>query len=130
VADATSPRVWTATLRYGGEDRLDITRGSGYGLGLEFAPSPGLFAEYLANRRRGAFDREAQAYYLRRYRAEVEATRRARPALWRALCDRRATTLCCYCENPSACHRGALAKMLTTDGVVYEGERPMRIGDW
>lgn len=59
-------RVHTARISYGGPDRLDITRKSGTGLGLVFAPSWDLLksvidARALANVMRERFERERQA---------------------------------------------------------------------
>lgn len=59
-------RVWTARISYAGPDRLDITRKSGSGLGLVFAPSwdiltPAIEARAKAKAMRDRLERSRQA---------------------------------------------------------------------
>lgn len=118
-------RVHTATLRYTGEDRVNITRGSGTGLGLWFAPSDALLRGYQRVKRMGlggAAMATAWARYAASYREE---TARVPATVWTELTARDEATLCCYCPSPSRCHRGLLAEMLVARGATYEGEREL-----
>ncbi len=120
-------RVWTARLgAYDGPDKLDITRGSGHGVGLLFAPSTPLFASFKRAQRfpRGVDSlRREFAVYAGKYRAELCTTADRVPDLFAMLLVRDEVTLCCYCAAPTLCHRGVLAAMLGERGAVCEGER-------
>jgi len=118
---------WTARLRYLGDDRLDITRGSGYGLGLLFAPSEQLLRGFRSIARAGRtgtevmrkeFDRYAESYV-----AELRTRAIAHPRMWQDLLEKSELTVCCYCQSPVMCHRGVLARLLVARGATYEGER-------
>lgn len=122
--------VHTARLRYMGEDRLDITRGSGHGLGLLFAPSETLLNGYRKVRREverarvgSAILRARFAQYADLYATELRIAERAHPLMWTELEARGEVTLCCYCYAPTLCHRSVLARMLVARGATYEGER-------
>lgn len=122
--DATPLVVWTARLAYAGADRLDVSRWGNDPLGVAFAPSERLLYAFKALTRAGRATRAAFGAYAERYRAEMLASRAARPAAWAALRARGVATLCCYCENPAACHRRVLAALLAElDGARDEGER-------
>jgi hypothetical protein len=65
------------------------------------------------------------ALYREAYTAEMRRSfrsRRHRPA-WDALLARKQVTLCCYCVDPTHCHRTLLAGILATLGAVVVGER-------
>ena len=51
----------------------------------------------------------------------MRASYRAHRAAWDALFARPDVTLLCFCHDPTHCHRGVLATLLTRCGAVYEG---------
>lgn len=102
-------------------DALDITRGTGHGDALAFAPSPRLFLWAQSEIRHGRLER-AWPEYRDRYLAELTLSREQIPRAWAHLLARSSVTLCCYCENPARCHRYLLAAMLVELGATYEGE--------
>jgi hypothetical protein len=108
----------TASLRYDGDGRLDVSRVGGHAVGVAFAPSRELFGWS----RRQLRTRTWFAEYARRYAAELEASARERAAAWDDVLARERVTVCCYCANPSACHRTLLAAALVARGVTYLGE--------
>jgi len=112
-------RLYTSTLAYDADDRLDVSRYGGHAIGVAFAPSLELL--WWIKRRRAT--RDLLAEYMDRYRAEMRTSQRERPEAWASVlaCDE--VTCCCYCVNASACHRAALAEMLVAMGAEYRGER-------
>jgi hypothetical protein len=118
--------VFTARLAYDGADRLNITRQGGHASGALFAPSWALLRARLELRRAGRARPETWPAYAAAYAREMAALRAARPDAWAALRARPLVTLCCACENAACCHRVLLARLLATDGAVYEGERGAR----
>lgn len=134
--------VRTARLgSYQGPDAFDITRKSGKGDGLLFAPSWAILNPTLKAVRDGqeltklAMDPhndlwgrwlQSQAWgrYWAAYWREMRASRRAHRAAWDRLLARESVTLLCYCTEPSKCHRMILgAAILPGLGAVFEGER-------
>lgn len=142
--------------RYTGSDTLDITRMTAEHAptfpGSAFAPPrwllnvalgvPGARAFAHAMAPTGYVPRRAQPqaftrWYEARYREAMEpVAREGSPALEALLAranGRRGTagtagtvTLLCFCENPAACHRVMLARLLVErwpGRVSYEGER-------
>jgi len=132
--------VHTARVSYGGPDRLDITRKSGSRLGLVFAPSWGILRPALDHRR--AIERVddaaltiAQSAYLRdhvtepmwrlyaaAFTSEMRESYRQNRRAWDELLGRERAVLCCYCTEPSRCHRRLVAGILKTLGAKDEGE--------
>lgn len=104
------------------DDALDVTRGTGHGDGLAFAPSPKLFLWVKGEVRLGRLER-AWPEYRARYLEEVAASRATCAGAWGRLLARPSVTLLCYCENVLRCHRGLLASFLVERcGAVYQGE--------
>lgn len=115
--------IYTAPLRYRGDDRLDVTRTGNDPVGRVFAPSSALLLPFKALQRAGLASRSAWQEYARRYRTEMLASRRDHPDVWADVLARREVTFCCF-EVDGPCHRHLLAALLReTDGAVYEGER-------
>ncbi len=115
--------LFTSRLSYRGDNALDITRKTGTH-GLPFAPSWLLFNQYLRNKHAGKANRESWIIYREKYIAEMRVSYVASRPAWTSLLSRDIVTLCCYCVNPSACHRVVLAQdILTKLGAKYEGER-------
>lgn len=124
-------QVYTSTLSYLGEDRLDVTR-KGAAEGLFLAPSWAILLPVLKARRfarPGAGDAAAWSLYLPAYLDEMRDSYRRTPEAWRELLARETVTLCCVCnlfEWPGHCHRIVLAEqILPRLGAIYEGERPL-----
>lgn len=143
--------VFTARMSYRGADRLDVTRKSGAGHALAFAPSwailnpaielrrvaESLRAAVQAARASGADDRvesgaiaaeridaAAWALYVPAFRAEMLTSYRVHRASWDWLLEQCEVTLCCYCSDPARCHRRLLAgTILPKLGAVDGGER-------
>jgi uncharacterized protein YeaO (DUF488 family) len=115
--------LYTARLSYDGDDRLDVSRWGNHIIGSVFAPSLELLYAFRALHRAGQARREAFHRYAERYRDEMRRSYVERRAAWDELLARKTVTLCCYCENPSACHRTLLAGFLVKLGATYEGER-------
>lgn len=134
-------RVYTARVSYAGADRLDITRKSAGRDGIVFAPSwvilgPALdlmknAAASLAFEPQGSdgakfaaiVQRSAWALYSEAYRGEMRESYRAKRPAWEALLALPEVTLCCYCVDPTRCHRTLLASFLAKLGASSHGER-------
>lgn len=115
--------VWTSSLRYDGEDRLDITRSGHHAIGVILAPSTGLLYPYKQRRRR---DRQAFEQYRLAYIAEMRISYQAHRVAWDTILSLDSVTLMCYCVNPAACHRTLAANLLVAASrgkSKYEGER-------
>ena len=141
--DATCPR-WGSLLVYTariGAAGLDITRKSGRGDALAFAPSWTILRPALDARARAAEASKlwwsclaetdegpailaaAWEAYVPAYLAEMRASYRAHRPAWQALFARGKVTLLCYCTDPERCHRTLLARdILPKLGAVYMGE--------
>lgn len=142
------PRIYTARIgAYTGMDALDITRGTGRGVGLAFAPSEAILAPALDARRRAKELRDHPLLYpdpvAEADRIEAAAWTRYEPAYlaemrrsyveqrdaWNLLLVCPLVTLLCYCRAPERCHRTLLARViLPTLGCAYGGERPSQAG--
>lgn len=111
--------------RIGHQGALDITRKSGRGDGLVFAPSWAILRPALAARRSGdaAQMEAAWAAYVPAYLAEMRASYRAHRDAWERLLGRERVVLACYCTDPERCHRTLLGRdILTRLGAVWCGE--------
>lgn len=127
-----------------GDDLFDITRGTGRGDGLAFAPSTQIFHAAQAAKKRGGMRAWAEAWaaYVPCYRAEMyissgqevplalamhaaQAIDRgvvANIGAWQRLLEQPTATLLCWCET-NCCHRYLLADLLVALGARYGGER-------
>lgn len=127
-----------------GDDLLDITRGTGRGDGLAFAPSALILHAAQAAGKRGGMRAWAEAWaaYVPQYRAEMYVSSGqavplalamhaahaldrgvvANVGAWQRLLERPTATLLCWCET-SCCHRYLLADLLVALGARYAGER-------
>jgi len=124
--------VWTARISYRGLDRLDVSRKSGNETGIVFAPSWKILGPYLALRRVAPINSEQWQRYTEAYTQEMRVSYRRHRVVWEALLEGNATlagpdsetvTLCCYCVDPSRCHRTILAEILGKLGATVMGER-------
>lgn len=140
-------RVWTARLGHGGAGAMNITRGSGRGDGLAFAPSEAILRHALdarkaaeaclrkgAPRQAASIEDAAWAVYAPLYVAEMRAGYGKRDApgphreAWERLLAREIVALECYCDiekwGPLHCHRVLLARDILPKfpNVIYEGE--------
>lgn len=136
-------QVYSARISHSGADTFNVTRQSGKGDGLAFAPSKQLLFPWLAMRKkaraaeeyarlfedvRALEDIEAEQVKLfEAYRASYVAEMRDsykwnRPA-WLRLLLRPRVVLVCYCTNGTRCHRGILrAEILPRLGAQNLGE--------
>lgn len=115
-------RFHTAPMSFRGDDKLDVTRGTGGPFGQAFAPSDELLWPLIAKRKRQGLTDADWADFSDRFRAEMRESYRRRRADWEALLGGETATLCCHCPRPERCHRGLLASILVRLGAVYEGE--------
>lgn len=127
--------VWTSTIAYEGEDRFDITRGSGGASGHPFAPPEELFRRMILRRAKlqrravsyaaSAIEAERSAWedYARQYRSAMMASQKTHHDDWDALLGKSCVTLVCYCTSPARCHRSLLSQILAELGATAEGER-------
>jgi uncharacterized protein YeaO (DUF488 family) len=113
-------RVWTATYRYNGPDRLDITAKGKDHFGIAFAPTWDMVMGYKQGR-------ISEAEYERRYLELLRESWNKRPDAWQNLLGRMEVTLVCFCRSGDFCHRVLLAKLLERHfGFSYRGERGSR----
>lgn len=143
-------RVYTARVSYAGADRLDVTRRTAekhrhstgeMHPGEPFAPSRAILNPALDLMKNAAaslsfephgsdgakfaviVQRSAWALYAEAYRGEMRESYRAKRPAWEALLARPEVTLCCYCVDPTRCHRTLLAIFLAKLGASPHGER-------
>jgi len=117
--------IYTATVAYAGDDRLDISRAGGHPLGVLLAPSWPLLEGALKARRAGRLTPERWRCYEADYTREVWS--RLDDVLAR-LVGRDEVTLCCHCRE-GQCHRTVAARLLVAASggrASYEGEREAR----
>ena len=124
--------VWTARVSYRGRDRLDISRKSGDETGIVFARSWELLGPYLALRKIAPINEQDWQRYTEAYTQEMRTSYRRHRTVWEAVLEGNATlagpdsptvTLCCYCNDPSRCHRTILAGILGKLGASVMAER-------
>lgn len=117
--------IFTARLSYSGSDRLNITRLGRDPVGIVFAPSESILWPFKALKRSRRATRDKWLEYKQAYLAEMRDSQMLWPNIWRQVFWMNpSVTLCCYCENPGACHRVVLAKLVATAVEhSYEGER-------
>lgn len=72
--------IWTAPITYAGPDRLDVTRGSGAGDALAFAPSWSILRPALALLRSGRMEPNGWAHYVDAYTDEMRDSYRRQRA--------------------------------------------------
>lgn len=115
-------RVYTARIGYRGRDAFDVTRKTGPGYALAFAPSWKILGPMLRARREGT-ELAAWPGYVESYTAEMRASYRGNTLPWRWLLEQPEITLLCYCTDPAHCHRTLLAGILGKLGAEVRGER-------
>lgn len=143
--------VWTARVSSRDPDRFDVTRKSGVGDGLAFAPSWAILAPALGEMRKATrlreiadqlsgverevhrngtiqsamdIERRAWAAYVHAYTDEMRASYRVRRSAWEKLLARPRVVLVCYCVDSARCHRTVLAGILGKLGADVRGELP------
>lgn len=117
--------IYTSTVAYAGDDRLDISRAGGHPLGVLLAPSWPLLEGALKARRAGTLTYARWVRYADEYAREV--TPHA-AAVLDALREQASVTLCCHCRE-GQCHRTVAARLLVAasgGAATYEGEREAR----
>jgi hypothetical protein len=115
--------VYTARVSYGGQDRFDVTVGSGGTSGKPFAPTWAILRPYLAKRDRGEITDADWVGYVEAYRDLMRRSYVERRDAWDALLARPEVTLVCFCTDPKRCHRSILAEILVRLGANHAGER-------
>ena len=125
----------TARLGYAGADALDVALqsnlrrveagevGGHRGVGILFAPSPGLLYPYLTKRRHGTLTAADWTRYREAYENEMRAIYRRSRAPFDAVLAMGEVTLLCYCTDPTRCHRTVLAEVFAKLGADVRGER-------
>lgn len=123
--------VYTSQFRYGGVDRVDITRGSERAdpaIQAAFAPSWKLlnWGRAMLKRAKNADGRHwAWVSYEARYTEAMRGSYKQHRSTWDDLLKRKRVVLVCFCANPDQCHRRALAKILEKLGATDAGEVPV-----
>ena len=117
--------VATASMRYYGNDRLNVTTQSGGADGRPFAPSwdlhmLGRLLHHIKSN--DALVDLAWESYAERYRAEMAESQWRCVGHWETLLTRDRVVLVCYCRNWTRCHRRLLAQILAELGAVNDGE--------
>ncbi len=95
-------KIHTSTVRYAGQDRLDITVKSG---DQAFAPTWDMVMGF----KNGTISWEE---YERQYTALMRQSYAQNTARWLAVLALDEVTLVCYCRDDQECHRRLLAAML------------------
>lgn len=111
-------RIHTSSLRYGGPDRLDISRGHGQ-QGVILAPSWDLVKRYSSKYAGKPIQEVSWASYRDEYTTEMRESLRLNRDAWKALLAADELTLCCYCPKPQFCHRSVAAELLLTLAKYY-----------
>jgi len=112
--------VWSARISTGDRDAFNVTRKSGNGV---FAPSWTILRPILdLNRAKQPISNTAWQTYCRAYLLEMSQSYRINRGEWDLLLARERVVLCCYCTDPTRCHRTVLGKILAHLGGVYYGE--------
>jgi len=107
-------RIYTATYRYSGADRLDITVKGQHAFGQIFAPN----WDMVMGVKQG---RITNAQYTERY---MNILNNVPQAYYDELAKYPEITLVCFCPKGAFCHRVLLASHLATKGgFEYHGER-------
>jgi hypothetical protein len=119
--------VHTAQYRYGGPDRVDITRGGRDGTYRDlFAPTwPLLNWGRKQMKLADTVERKEWVWlaYRARYEEQMRESYKRRKRAWQAfLAERARAVLVCFCANPDQCHRRALAELLAKLGATDAGE--------
>lgn len=117
--------VFTSHFSTTDPDRVDVTRGSGSGNDLVFAPS-----WTIVRRWKRAFSeytneielKDHWQQYTRSYYRELDESRQQHPMAWVELLGRGRVVLVCYCLDARWCHRTLLGKTLESFGARFLGE--------
>ena len=112
--------LYTASINYKGEDRLDISVKTG---NLIYAPTWDL----VMGIKKGFIDKDK---YIRSYMKMMRISYNHHRLEWNELLSKDEVTLVCYCHRNTFCHRYILAYMLTRLGAVYMGERTGNNPEW
>lgn len=118
------------------DDELNVSRATGAGDGLAFAPSWDLLRPVLEHRSLlrthlaasqpllVSLEHAAWRLYERAFHAEMRESYRRQRIAWDRLLARTSVTLLCFCTDPAHCHRTLLARdILPKLGAVFAGER-------
>lgn len=125
--------VRTATVRYGGPDRLDVTVKGNDPFGKNFAPPGELLRAYLRLRMQQpgkVLPEKDWLTYAKAYKEALRERYRQNPLVFRELLQWPEVTLVCYCHHPVQCHRHVLAAEVLArfPRVMVLGERPRNEG--
>lgn len=104
--------IYTAQMRYSGDDRLDITVKTGDKV---FAPT---WDMVMSHKSYSLSDDE----YKKKYIDLMRKSRRDNSSRWQEIMNKERVVLVCYCGAGKFCHRILLAKMLEMIGAIYKGE--------
>lgn len=130
--------LYTAQIGlYSGSDALDITRMTGKGHALAFAPSWKILRRFQWSKRHADTMEDAETVmryrdiawnaYLDSFLEEMRKSYKEDLSSWESLLAQEERTLLCYCPNPERCHRTLIARDIFPKlGAVYGGEREYR----
>lgn len=92
---------------------------------MAFAPSWKILGPMLKSRREHRTDALLWEQYVADYTAEMRRSFRSSFPAWEWLLEQSEVTLCCYCTDPTRCHRTVLAEILGKFGADVRGERAL-----
>ena len=111
-------KIYTSEIHYTGEDKLDITVGTGTRI---FAPTGSMVINYHDHK---LSEMEYHEQYLDKMRLSYKMGKNA----WhRLILDKDTVVICCFCLPDAFCHRYILVSILQGMGCEYCGEL-VRIG--
>lgn len=115
--------VYTSQYRYSGDDRLDVTTKSTDPIGIVFAPSRSLLAEFLPQKQAAKAKGGSWPWddYQKFYLEEMRTSYRRNTPKWEQLLQRKRVTLVCFCSDQQ-CHRVVLAQILAQCGAINMNE--------
>lgn len=111
-------KVYTAQMRYSGDDKLDITVGSGSN-NNPFKPTWKIVNEW----KNSSQTENDWQRYADQYKQMMRDSYRENKSLWHQLLETDTVTFCCYCTDVDHCHRKLLAEIFEVLGAKYMGER-------
>lgn len=119
--------IYTARIKYYGEDRLDITVKSANDTGRYFAPTWDMVLNF--KKKLITWEEYTQQYYTLLQERRLQIPKEIDPvigAIARQALDN-SVTFVCYCTNPNTCHRGLLAYWFVSmyPQLEYAGERSL-----
>lgn len=107
-------KIYTSSLKYNGEDRMDITIGNN--TNPAFSPTWELV---MLHKKKKITNEEYTNHYNKLMGVSYNHHRKE----WNNVLSMDTVTFVCYCGKGNFCHRVLLAKLFEKLGGIYMGER-------